>query len=101
MNLSGEDNAIEKLSLYPVSIKENNEYYYGNIEILDKGLNIYNEDIEGGGGYYFQYEDSILTKLHGEASYKLKIEIDNKELIAIGVFFDFFEELKKYTQIKE
>ncbi len=99
--LREDNNTIEKSSLYPVSIKENEEYYYGNIEILDKGLKIYSEDINKGVEYYFQYKDIRLTKLHGEASYKLKIETNNKVIIASGVFSDFFEELERYTQIKE
>lgn len=98
---SGINNAIDKLSLYPVSIKENDEYYNGNIEILSNGLKLYSEDMEAETEQYFIYDDIILAKLLGEASYKLKIEIGNKTIIASGVFSEFFEELKKYTQIKE
>lgn len=99
--LSGKVDTVEEVLLYPVSIKENEADYYGSIEILDKGLRLYGEDIEKGEKFYFQYEDIILTKLYGEASYKLKIEANNNVIIASGVFSDFFEELEKYTQIKE
>lgn len=100
-DLSGKVNVVERTSVYPVSIKENEEVYYGNIEILGKGLNLYGEDIKAGAKYYFQYEDITLTKLLGEASYKLKIEANNRVIIASGVFSDFFGELEKFTQIKE
>lgn len=100
-DLSGKVNVVERTSVYPVSIKENEEVYYGNIEILGKGLNLYGEDIKAGAKYYFQYEDITLTKLLGEASYKLKIETNNRVIIASGVFSDFFGELEKFTQIKE
>lgn len=96
---SSEGNAIEKASLYPVSIKENDKHYYGNIEILDKGLKVYSEDRKA--EYYFKYDAVTLTKLLGEASYKLKIEAGNKTIIASGVFSDFFEELEKYTSVKQ
>ncbi|MEA4962499.1 DUF4179 domain-containing protein [Lutispora sp.] len=99
--LSDNGNDVLKSSLYPVSVKEGEENYYGNIEMLDKGLNIYGEDIDAGAKYYFDYKDIALTKLLGEASFKLKIETGDKTIIASGVFSDFFEELEKYTQIKE
>jgi hypothetical protein len=101
VEFNGEENFIKESLLYPVSIKENDEYYYGNIEMLEKGLNIYNEDIETEIEHYFQYEDITLTKLRGEASFKLKIEGNDKVIIASGVFSDFFEKLSEYVEIEE
>lgn len=92
---------MENSSLYSVSIEEDEEHYYGTIEILEQGIKIYSEDMNYGDFYYFEYQDITLTKLYGENSFKLKIETDHKELIVNGLFSDFFQQLKEYTQIQE
>jgi hypothetical protein len=100
-NTSGDGDTALNPSAYPVSINENGKYYYGNIEVLDTGLNIYSEDSEIETKYFIKYEESSFTKLIGEASYVLRIESGNKIIIASGVFSDFFDELAKYTEVGE
>ncbi|PAB59627.1 DUF4179 domain-containing protein [Anaeromicrobium sediminis] len=99
--LNSNDDSFKGLSLYPVSIYEDDNQYYGNLEILEKGLNIYNEDTKEKVVHYLEYENIKLTKLLGEASYNLEIKYDHKTIIISGLYSDFFKELDKHTEVKE
>lgn len=95
------NNSSDELSLYSVSIYEDGKQYYGNVEILNKGLNIYNEDTKEGVVHYLEYENIKIAKSLGEASYNLEINTGHKTILISGIYSDFFQELEKYVQVKK
>jgi len=91
------DPSLGGKTLYPASITIGSNHYYGDIEILEDGLNVHGEDELL---YHFQYKDIELTKLFGEASFILEIRTSDNLIKVSGVFAEFFEELEKYTEVK-
>lgn len=84
-------------TLYSVSITEGGNQYYGNVEILEGGLNIIDENNQI---KYLEYQNIELTKYNGEASFILEIVTPDTTINISGVYSDFFEELEKYTEVK-
>lgn len=88
------ENASVK-SIYQASISVDDNQFYGDIEITDAKINIYSESELK---YSLGYDEVKLTKLKGEASFILRIEIEGDVILVSGLFSEFFDELSNHIE---
>lgn len=94
-----EDSTIETCdTLFPVSITEDGNQYYGDVEIHKDGLNIYDENDKV--VHQLQYDNIELTKTPGEASFILTVVEGDNTITINGVYSDFFMVLSQFVEVK-